>query len=171
MAKTRLTFTVEGAALYNAVNPTEIEILSFCAISDENGTKALRGDIKTKLFDAFVNNDVRWEGISVDDIDTHTIGSSDSFPIENDYSISIDFIIYYPDSGDKNFFERVIIEGKGNRKKKHVTVKVKSSGLSVNDEYTYLIIFTIYPPKGLVLDSNRIDEPKSFGIDPKLQIK
>jgi|GEM_PF-2784054 len=171
MGKTRLTFAVEGEQLYNAVNPTETEILSFCAMSDENGVKALRGDIKSKLFDAFINNDVRWEGISVDDIDIQTIGSGDSFPIENDFSISIDFIIFYPVGDDKNFFDKIFIEGKGNPRRKRVTAKVKSSGLSANDEYTYLIIFTIHPPMAFSLDPNLVGGSKSFGIDPKLQIQ
>lgn len=171
MPKRWMTLSVEAETLYNLSATTPAIVLSHCALSDDDGVIAKRGDLKTKLFHVEMDKDVRWEGISVDDIDSMAIASEDFFPIINDYSVSIDYIIYFPDGSEPNFFGSIILPGTGNPQSKRVKAKVKDSGLSVGDQYNYIILFTIYPPMNLVMEPGSRSGPKMYGIDPKLQIK
>lgn len=171
MGKTKLTLIVEAKTLYDFIDPTDSDVLDNCILENQDGVKAEKGDIKEYDFLVEKEKDVRWEGDSVDDINSSLIGSDDSFAIVNDYSVSIEYIIYFPKHAEKDFFGRVVLEGKGNPKKKRVTAKVKKDGISIGDSYRYIIIFSIHPPAKLTSDFSWSGGPKTFVIDPKLQIK
>ncbi len=94
------------------------------------------------LSNVYLNQDVRWNGVTND----------------NGYSVTIDSIFNEPESRDLNFFDVTTIYGTGGRSG-NATAKVKNDSNLVHKLDKYTINFSVYA------DGR---SSKSFHIDPKL---
>lgn len=139
---------VSAADLFEIASPTEAEIKSFCAISDDYGGTVTPGGKPIKDFQTKVkkNQRVTW------------IGESNN----TGYDISVDSIVMENSPGNINFFKRSTLLGNGGQFGE-VTGRVKRKDLKEGDEYTYTINFTV--------TQDETENTKSYALDPKLQIE
>lgn len=145
MAKTVvITLTVQTANLYGMNAPSQNQVDSCCALSDDNSGKSSNGTLEDFKSYVFINNNVRWVGVSND----------------REYSVAIDSIVYKPETSDVNFFDNATINGTGGRSA-NASAYVKNNLNLMNQLDIYTINFSVY-------DSG--NSSKGFSIDPKLAI-
>lgn len=140
--KVVIALTVDASSLYAMNNPSQEDIDNACSLSDDNSGRSTNGTLKDFLSNVYLNQDVRWIGVTND----------------NGYSIAIDNIFNEPESRDMNFFDATTIYGTGGRSG-NATAKVKNDSNLVHKLDKYTIHFSVYANE---------DSYKSFHIDPKL---
>ncbi|MNF72090.1 hypothetical protein D3C85_746530 [compost metagenome] len=140
--KVEITLNVQASSLYGMSNPSQSDIDGKCSLSDDNSGSSPNGTLEDFLSNVYINQDVKWKGLTVD----------------QGYSVAIDSIVYERQSNDVNFFDTTTIGGTGGRSG-NVTAKVKNDSSLVNQIDQYTINFSVYD------DGN---SSKSFSIDPKL---
>lgn len=140
--KVEITLNVQASSLYGMSNPSQSDIDGKCSLSDDNSGSSPNGTLEDFLSNVYINQDVKWKGLTVD----------------QGYSVAIDSIVYERQSNDVNFFDTTTIGGTGGRSG-NVTAKVKNDSGLVNQIDQYTINFSVYD------DGN---SSKSFSIDPKL---
>lgn len=140
--KVEITLNVQASSLYGMSNPSQSDIDGKCSLSDDNSGSSPNGTLEDFLSNVYINQDVKWKGLTVD----------------QGYSVAIDSIVYERQSNDVNFFDTTTIGGTGGRSG-NVTAKVKNDPGLVNQIDQYTINFSVYD------DGN---SSKSFSIDPKL---
>ena len=140
--KVVIALTVQASSLYAMSNPSQEDIDNACSLSDDNAGRSQNGTLKDFLSNVYLNQDVRWVGLTND----------------NGYSVAIDSIFNEPESRDLNFFDATTIYGTGGRSG-NATAKVKNDSNLVHKLDKYTINFSVYA------DGN---SSKSFHIDPKL---
>ncbi|MNX73020.1 hypothetical protein D3C86_1043970 [compost metagenome] len=140
--KVEITLNVQASSLYGMSNPSQSDIDGKCSLSDDNSGSSPNGTLEDFLSNVYINQDVKWKGLTVD------LG----------YSVAIDSIVYERQSNDVNFFDTTTIGGTGGRSG-NVTAKVKNDSSLVNQIDQYTINFSVY-------DGG--NSSKSFSIDPKL---
>jgi hypothetical protein len=135
---------VQTANLYGMNSPSQNQVDSCCALSDDNSGSSPSGTLEDFKSYVFINNNVRWVGVSKD----------------SGYSVAIDSIDYESKSNDVNFFDKTIINGSGGRSG-NASANVKNDPNLINQLDIYSINFSVYS------SGNSF---KSFSIDPKLAI-
>ena len=140
--KVEITLNVQASSLYGMSNPSQSDIDGKCSLSDDNSGSSPNGTLEDFLSNVYINQDVKWKGLTVD----------------QGYSVAIDSIVYERQSNDVNFFDTTTIGGTGGRSG-NVTAKVKNDPSLANQIDNYTINFSVYD------DGN---SSKSFSIDPKL---
>lgn len=143
--KVEIQLDVNASTLYGISDPSKGQIDSNCTISDDNNGSSPNGTLEDFTSEVYLDNDVKWKGKS----------------LEDDYSVSIDSIVYESKDGDVNFFNDNTIEGSGGHDGT-VMSKVKNDNSLKGKVDDYTINFSIWYKKA---------NPKTFPIDPKLQIK
>ncbi|TDE28727.1 MULTISPECIES: hypothetical protein [Flavobacterium] len=139
-----ITLTVQTANLYGMNIPSQTQVDGCCALSDDNSGSSPNGTLEDFQSNVFINNNVRWVGVSND----------------SGYSVAIDSIVYEPESNDVNFFDNATINGTGGRSG-NASANVKNDPNLVNQSDIYTINFSVY---------NSGNSYKAFSIDPKLAI-
>jgi hypothetical protein len=139
-----ITLTVQTANLYGMNTPSQNQVDSCCTLSDDNSGSSPNGTLEDFKSYVFINNNVRWVGVSRD----------------SGYSVAIDSIDYESKSNDVNFFDRPTIYGSGGRSG-NASANVKNDPNLVNHLDIYNINFSVYNSGNLF---------KTFSIDPKLAI-
>jgi hypothetical protein len=139
-----ITLTVKTASLYGMSAPSQSQVNSCCTLSDDNLGSSSNGTLEDFKSKVFINNNVRWIGVSSD----------------SGYSVAIDSLVYESKSNDVNFFENATINGTGGRSG-NASANVKNDPNLVNELDIYTINFSVYNFGNLY---------KSFSIDPKLAI-
>ncbi|TDE07197.1 hypothetical protein [Flavobacterium sandaracinum] len=140
--KVEIALTVQASSLYAMSNPSQQDIDTACSLSDDNSGRSSNGTLKDFLSNVYLNQDVKWIGISTD----------------RGFSVAIDSIFNEPETRDVNFFDVETIYGTGGRSG-NATAKVKNDSNLVHKHDKYTITFSVYA------DGN---SSKSFHIDPKL---
>ena len=97
--KVVIALTVQASSLYAMSNPSQKDIDSTCSLSDDNSGRSSNGTLKDFLSNVYLNQDVRWIGLTND----------------NGYSVAIDSIFNEPESRDMDFFDVTTIYGSGGR--------------------------------------------------------
>ena len=64
--KVTITLTVEAANLQAITNPTQNDIENNTNLTDDNSGSSLDGTNANFTSEVFINNDVRWEGVTND---------------------------------------------------------------------------------------------------------
>lgn len=139
-----ITLTVQTNNLYGMNTPSQTQVDGCCTLSDDNSGSSSNGTLEDFQSNVFINNNVRWVGVSSD----------------SGYSVAIDSIVYEPESNDVNFFDNSTINGTGGRSG-NVSANVKNDPNLVNKLDIYTINFSVY---------NSGNSSKAFSIDPKLAI-
>ena len=139
-----ITLTVQAATLYGMNDPSQPQIDSCCTLSDDNSGRSQNGTLEDFKSYVFINNNVKWVGLSRD----------------SGYSVAIDSIDYESKSNDVNFFDSPTIYGSGGRSG-NASANVKNDPNLVNQLDIYNINFSVYDSGNLF---------KTFSIDPKLAI-
>lgn len=139
-----ITLTVQTAALYGMNAPSQSQVDSCCTLSDDNFGRSTNGTLEDFKSFVFINNNVKWVGVSRD----------------SGYSVAIDSIDYESKSNDVNFFDTPIISGTGGRSG-NASANVKNDPNLINQLDIYNINFRVY---------NSGNSSKAFSIDPKLAI-
>ncbi|MGZ9733772.1 hypothetical protein [Flavobacterium sp. GNP002] len=139
-----ITLTVQAATLYGMNDPSQPQIDSCCRLSDDNSGRSQNGTLEDFKSYVFINNNVKWVGVSRD----------------SGYSVAIDSIDYESKSNDVNFFDNATIYGSGGRSG-NASAKVKNDPNLINQLDIYNINFSVYDSGNLF---------KTFSIDPKLAI-
>ena len=139
-----ITLTVKTASLYGMSAPSQSQVNSCCTLSDDNLGSSSNGTLEDFKSKVFINNNVRWIGVSSD----------------SGYSVAIDSLVYESKSNDVNFFENATINGTDGRSG-NASANVKNDPNLVNELDIYTINFSVYNFGNLY---------KSFSIDPKLAI-
>ena len=139
-----ITLTVQTAVLYVMSAPSQYQVDSCCTLSDDNSGSSPNGTLEDFKSNVFINNNVRWVGVSND----------------SGYSVAIDSLVYESKSNDVNFFDNATINGTGGRSG-NASANVKNDPNLVNELDIYTINFSVYNSGNL---------HKSFSIDPKLAI-
>jgi hypothetical protein len=139
-----ITLTVQAATLYGMNDPSQPQIDSCCRLSDDNSGRSQNGTLEDFKSYVFINNNVKWVGVSRD----------------SGYSVAIDSIDYESKSNDVNFFDNATIYGSGGRSG-NASANVKNDPNLVNQLDIYNINFSVYDSGNLF---------KTFSIDPKLAI-
>lgn len=139
-----ITLTVQAADLYAMNSPLQAQIDGCCTLSDDNSGSSANGTLEDFQSSVFLNNNVRWNGVSSD----------------QGYSVAIDSIVYEIKPDDANFFESGTITGSGGRTG-NASAKVKDDTDLKNKIDVYTINFSVF-------DSGT--SFKAFHIDPKLAI-
>lgn len=138
-----ITLTVQANSLYGMYQPTQSEVDSKCSITDDNsGSSPNGGTIENFLSNVYINQNVKWLGITND----------------QGFTVSIDSIVYELKSNDVNFFNSGTIYGSGG-KSGNANANIKNNPELDKKLDIYTINFSIYNNTGL---------SKSFHIDPKL---
>lgn len=140
--KVVIALTVQANSLYEMNNPSQTDVEIKCSLSDDNSGSASNGTLEDFLSQVYINQDVKWKGLTND----------------QGYSVAIDSIVYEPESSDVNFFDTSTILGTKGRSGS-VTAKVKNDSNLVHKLDKYTINFSVYANG---------DSSKSFQIDPKL---
>jgi hypothetical protein len=140
--KVEITLNVQASSLYGMSNPSQSDIDGKCSLSDDNSGSSPNGTLEDFLSNVYLNQDVKWKGVTSD----------------QGYSVAIDSIVYERQSNDVNFFDTTTISGTGGRSG-NVTAKVKNDSNLVNQIDKYTINFTVYQ------DGN---SSSPYSIDPKL---
>ena len=140
--KVEIELTVDASSLYALTNPSQQQVDSNCSLSDDNNGSS-NGTIEDFTSNVYLDKDVKWKGKTSDD----------------DYSVSIDSIVYESNDDDVNFFNDTTINGTGGHDGT-VTSKVKNDNSLTGKEDDYTINFSVYYKKA---------NAKSFSIDPKLK--
>ena len=143
--KVTITLSVNASILYALASPTQAQIDNESSLSDDNAGNSPNQQIENFTSNVYVNNDVKWQGETVD----------------SGYSVAITSIVYEATGTDVNFFDSTTIDGTGGRTG-NVTAKVKNDSGLVNKLDVYTINFRVYASG---------NNYKSFSIDPKLQGK
>ena len=139
-----ITLRVQANYLFGLTYPTKAQINEICVLSDDNNGNSPNGTLPDFTSIVYINNNVKWVGVTGD----------------NGYTIAITSIVFDSEDGDTNFFTTKIIQGSSGRSG-NVNANVKNDNRLAGLEDIYLINFSIY------------DSPsnfKSFSIDPKLAI-
>ncbi|MET0759583.1 MAG: hypothetical protein ABWZ56_04130 [Flavobacterium sp.] len=139
-----ITLTVQAATLYGMNAPSQSQVDGCCTLSDDNSGSSSNGTPEDFKSYVFINNNVKWVGVSSD----------------SGYSVAIDSIVYESRSNDVNFFDNVTINGTGGRSG-NASANVKNDPNLVNQLDIYTINFSVYNSGNLF---------KMFSIDPKLAI-
>ncbi|MFV8323497.1 hypothetical protein [Flavobacterium sp. LS2R12] len=139
-----ITLTVQAATLYGMNDPSQPQIDSCCRLSDDNSGRSQNGTLEDFKSYVFINNNVKWVGVSRD----------------SGYSVAIDSIDYESKSNDVNFFDNATIYGSGGRSG-NASANVKNDPNLINQLDIYNINFSVYDSGNLF---------KTFSIDPKLAI-
>lgn len=139
-----ITLTVQAATLYGLNAPSQSQVDNCCTLSDNNSGSSQNGTLEDFKSFVFINNNVRWVGVSED----------------SGYSVAIDSIVYKSKSNNVNFFDNATIYGSGGRSG-NASANVKNDPNLVNQLDIYNINFSVYDSGNLF---------KSFNIDPKLAI-
>ncbi|MFV8337665.1 hypothetical protein ACNQGL_00180 [Flavobacterium sp. LB3P21] len=139
-----ITLTVQAATLYGMNDPSQPQIDSCCRLSDDNSGRSQNGTLEDFKSYVFINNNVKWVGVSRD----------------SGYSVAIDSIDYESKSNDVNFFDNATIYGSGGRSG-NASANVKNDPSLLGTLDIYNINFSVY-------DSG--NSSKTFSIDPKLAI-
>lgn len=139
-----ITLTVQAATLYGLNAPSQSQVDNCCTLSDNNSGSSQNGTLEDFKSYVFINNNVRWVGVSED----------------SGYSVAIDSIVYKSKSNNVNFFDNATIYGSGGRSG-NASANVKNDPNLVNQLDIYNINFSVYDSGNLF---------KSFNIDPKLAI-
>ena len=139
-----ITLTVQAATLYGMNDPSQPQIDSCCRLSDDNSRRSQNGTLEDFKSYVFINNNVKWVGVSRD----------------SGYSVAIDSIDYESKSNDVNFFDNATIYGSGGRSG-NASANVKNDPNLINQLDIYNINFSVYDSGNLF---------KTFSIDPKLAI-
>lgn len=139
-----ITLTVQTANLYGLNSPSQSQVDGYCALSDDNSGRSSNGTLEDFKSYVFINNNVKWVGVSRDP----------------GYTVAIDSIDYESKSNDVNFFDSSIIYGSGGRSG-NASANVKNDPNLANNLEIYNINFSVY-------DSGNSSKP--FSIDPKLAI-
>ncbi|MFV8367164.1 hypothetical protein [Flavobacterium sp. XS1P27] len=139
-----ITLTVQAATLYGMNDPSQPQIDSCCRLSDDNSGRSQNGTLEDFKSYVFINNNVKWVGVSRD----------------SGYSVAIDSIDYESKSNDVNFFDNTTIYGSGGRSG-NASANVKNDPNLINQLDIYNINFSVYDSGNLF---------KTFSIDPKLAI-
>ena len=139
-----ITLTVQAATLYGMNAPSQSQVDNCCTLSDDNYGRSQNGTLEDFKSYVFINNNVRWVGVSRD----------------SGYSVAIDSIDYESKSNDVNFFDNATIYGSGGRSG-NASANVKNDPNLVNQLDIYNINFSVYDSGNLF---------KTFSIDPKLAI-
>ena len=139
-----ITLTVQAATLYGMNHPSQPQIDSCCRLSDDNSGRSQNGTLEDFKSYVFINNNVKWVGVSRD----------------SGYSVAIDSIDYESKSNDVNFFDNATIYGSGGRSG-NASANVKNDPNLINQLDIYNINFSVYDSGNLF---------KTFSIDPKLAI-
>lgn len=139
-----ITLTVQAATLYGMNAPSQPQIDGCCTLSDDNSGSSPTGTLEEFKSYVFINNNVKWVGVSRD----------------SGYSVAIDSIDYESKSNDVNFFDNATIYGSGGRSG-NASANVKNDPNLINQLDIYNINFSVY---------NSGNSFKSFSVDPKLAI-
>lgn len=139
-----ITLTVQTANLYGIDTPSQTEVDSCCRLSDDNSGSSPNGTLEDFQSNVFINNNVKWLGVSADP----------------GYSVAIDSIVYESKSNDVNFFDNATISGSGGRSG-NASANVKNDPNLVNQLDIYTVNFSVYSSG---------TSYKAFSIDPKLAI-
>lgn len=139
-----ITLTVQAATLYGLNAPSQSQVDNCCTLSDNNSGSSQNGTLEDFKSYVFINNNVRWVGVSED----------------SGFSVAIDSIVYKSKSNNVNFFDNATIYGSGGRSG-NASANVKNDPNLVNQLDIYNINFSVYDSGNLF---------KSFNIDPKLAI-
>ena len=139
-----ITLTVQAATLYGMNDPSQPQIDSCCRLSDDYSGRSQNGTLEDFKSYVFINNNVKWVGVSRD----------------SGYSVAIDSIDYESKSNDVNFFDNATIYGSGGRSG-NASANVKNDPNLINQLDIYNINFSVYDSGNLF---------KTFSIDPKLAI-
>jgi hypothetical protein len=141
----QIVLTVDANSLYHMSNPTQEEIDSVTALSDDNDGLSVNGKVQDFMSNVYLGHNVEWIGSTTDD----------------GYSVAIDRIVYdfdLNDPNDKCFLEDdITIMGTGGCNSK-VVATIKDQVEMAKTQNIYKIEFSIY--------YNNI--AKSYLIDPKL---
>lgn len=140
--KVEIVLTVQASSLYTMNNPSATDIDLKCSLSDDNSGSSSNGTLMDFLSQVYINQDVKWEGLTND----------------QGYSVAIDNIVFEPEPNDVNFFDTLTIHGTGGRSG-NATAKVKNDSNLIHKRDKYTLNFSVYT------DGN---SSKSFQIDPKL---
>lgn len=139
-----ITLTVQASKLYAMNNPSQTKVDGSCTLSDDNFGSSSNGTLEDFQSNVFINNNVKWIGVSSDP----------------GFSVAIDSIVYKPESSDVNFFDNSTITGTGGRSG-NASANVKNDFNLTNKTDIYTINFSVYNSGNLF---------KPFSIDPKLAI-
>ena len=140
--KVEIVLTVQASSLYAMSNPSPTDIDLKCSLSDDNSGSSSNGTLMNFLSKVYLNQDVKWKGVTND----------------QGYSVAIDNIVFEPEPNDVNFFDTLTIHGTGGRSG-NATAKVKNDSNLIHKRDKYTLNFSVYT------DGNSF---KSFQIDPKL---
>ena len=140
--KVEIVLTVQASSLYTMNNPSPTDIDLKCSLSDDNSGSSSNGTLMDFLSQVYINQDVKWKGLTND----------------QGYSVAIDSIVFESEPNDVNFFDTLTIHGTGGRSG-NATAKVKNDSNLIHKRDKYTLNFSIYT------DGN---SSKSFQIDPKL---
>lgn len=142
----QIVLSVQAAALYNMMNPSQDEIHDQCFLDDDNDGIAENGKVQDFLSNVYLGKNVEWIGSTTD----------------KGYSVGIDRIVYdfdLNDPNDKCFLEDdVTIAGSGGCNSK-VVATIKDQTEMAKTLNIYKIEFSVH--------YNNV--AKSYLVDPKLQ--
>lgn len=139
-----ISLTVQAAALYGMVSPTPSQVNNCCSLSDDNSGNSPNGTLEHFKSFVFINNNVRWVGVTND----------------QGYSVAINSIVYEHLPDGVNFFDNAVIDGSGGRSG-NVSSNVKNDPSLAGKFDKYAINFSVYSSG---------NSYKAFNIDPKLAI-
>ena len=140
--KVEIVLTVQASSLYAMSNPSPTDIDLKCSLSDDNSGSSSNGTLMNFLSKVYLNQDVKWKGVTND----------------QGYSVAIDSIVFEPESSDVNFFDTSTIHGTGGRSG-NATAKVKNDSNLIDKHDKYTLNFSVYANG---------NSSKSFQIAPKL---
>jgi len=139
-----ISLNVQANSLFNLENPSQEQIDSLCSFSDDNNGNSPNGTVEDFTTTVYINNNVKWIGVSQN----------------QGFKVAIDSINYKPNGNNVNCFDTPILQGSGGISG-NVNANVKNDSSLQNRYNDYLIEFTVYEsPHNF----------KSFSIDPKLLI-
>lgn len=154
--KVNITLTVEAANLHAIANPTNTDIENNTTLTDDNSGLSLDGTNENFISEVFIDNDVRWVGVTNDP----------------GYAISIHSIEYIPANAGKgpsvDFFNAPALNGTGKRHG-YIEAKVNNDPNLVGELYCYYINFKIHVLSGCFFWFGLGKVLGPFEIDPKLK--
>ncbi len=153
--KVNITLTVEAANLHAIANPTKTDIENNTMMTDDNSGLSIDGTNENFISEVFIDNEVRWVGVTNDP----------------GYAITIHSVVFEATNkgSSVDFFKAPVLNG-GGKRYGYVQAKVRNDQNLVGKFHCYYINFKIHVLGGCFLFGmglGRVLGP--FEIDPKLK--
>lgn len=152
--KVNITLTVEAANLHAIANPTKADIENNTTLTDDNSGNSIDGTNENFISEVFIDNDVRWVGVTNDP----------------GYAIAIHSVVYEAvNKGPSVDFFNAPVLTRSSKRYGYVEAKVNNDQNLVGELHCYYINFKIHILGGCFFFGLSLDKVLGpFEIDPKL---